>query len=230
MQIALHGLSSSCARSIFFQCLPCSLCWGGGRTKQAVQGRHKKPHLLTGGGVMCWWYWRQRGKVFHCLSTILIPTHSSRNSQSLLFIIIKGARNFLLLLRFPPVQNNLPLGEHPWRLNIRRALAAELWYLPAPKQSRTCSVETLWRRREKDISLPGDFHGGASVEGSECMAWIGSHCLAADRFPQPVWVCLTPVWMLRLELSCITTVGWKFGSTRLSKGTICKLLLGDPGL
>lgn len=132
MQIALYGLSSGCTQSIFFKCLPCSLCWGGGRTSKAVRGRDQKPHLVTGGGVMCWWDWCQGGKVFCCLSTILTPTHSSRNSQSLLLSIIKAARNFLLLLQFPPVQNNLPLGEHPWRFNIKSALAPELWYLPVP--------------------------------------------------------------------------------------------------
>lgn len=181
-------LSSSCTQSVFFQCLPASpLCWGGGRTSKAVWWRDQKPHLVTRGGVMCWWYWCQRGKVFHCLSTILIPTHSSRNFQSLLFSIVKGARNSFLL-QFPPVQNSLPLGEHPWRINIRRVLSAEQWCLPAPEQSCACSVETLWERRQKDVSLPGDFHGGASVEGNKRMAWIGSCCLAAGRFPLPVWV------------------------------------------
>lgn len=78
----------------------------------------------------------------------------------------KRCKDFFFFL----VQNSLPLGEHPWRFNIRRMLAAELGYLPAPKQSHTCSVETLWERREKDFSRPRDFHEDASAERSECMA------------------------------------------------------------
>lgn len=38
----------------------------------------------------------------------------------------KRCKEFFAAAKFSPVQNSLPLGEHPWRFNFRRVLAAEL--------------------------------------------------------------------------------------------------------
>lgn len=169
-----------------------------------------------------------RGKVCLCLSTILILTHSSRNSQSLLFSIIKGARRFAAAAELLAELNRLPLGEHPWSLASK-----ELWQLSCricqPLGSHIPMLQKLFRRERRRISLPGDFHRGASVEGNECVAQSGSHCLSVDTFPEPVWLWSRLTWMLRIELYC-NSIGWKFGSTKLSQGVICKLLLGHHGL
>lgn len=145
-------LSSSCVQSTFFQCLPCSLCWGGGRTSKAVQWRDQKPHLVTGGGMMSWWYWQQRGKVFFCLSTILIPTHSSRNSQSLLFSIIKGARNFLLLQSF-----HLYKTVSPWVSILGGLISEECWHLSCdicqPLSSHVPVLQKAFGREGRRMSL-----------------------------------------------------------------------------
>lgn len=117
--------SSSCIRSVFFHCLPCSLCWGGGRTSKAVQGRDQNPHLVTGGGVMCWWYWCQRGKVFCCLSTIA-HSHPLKQEFPKPFIQCnKRCKDFFLLLQ----GFHLRKTASPWVSILGGLIAEEHWQL-----------------------------------------------------------------------------------------------------
>lgn len=117
-------------RAFSFSACP-ALCAGEVLGKQSSVGKGSKAPQLKPEVVWCVGGADVRGKVCLCLSTILILTHSSRNSQSLLFSIIKGARRFAAVAvtcwakQTPPRWASL-------ELSIKRALAAELWDLPAP--------------------------------------------------------------------------------------------------
>lgn len=122
--------------------------------------------------------------------SLSLPPHNS-NSHPLKqefpkpFIQCNKRCKEILLMQLPPELNRLPLGEHPWSL-----ASEELWQLSCGICQPLCShipvMQKPFGREWRRISLPGDFHSGADVEGNECVAQSGSHCLGVDTFPEPV--------------------------------------------